>query len=231
MFKRIKESEKYQKFKELWDNPRTHSMIVLGLWLIFLAGVIVFIRLTSSPVSTPNTVQANSLEQIDSYDFTYEQGSLQISGQATNDKMLFYLNNQKYYWHENVYLFEQGTLVKKENFDLGILKINPQMLNNLLADISYTEVSDYKQYLVPLDRFFNLYEFDTEVDLTKAMSYNMMVRVYEKNNTIYKITLDLTNYMLLKTGSNSSEFLTIYYNNINKGVNFEEYDQMIGVVS
>ena len=33
----VKEKTKLEIIKELWKNPKTHAIIVLGFWLIFIA--------------------------------------------------------------------------------------------------------------------------------------------------------------------------------------------------
>ncbi len=230
MFKRIRENEKYQKIKELWQNPKTHSIIVLIFWFIFIALVILFLRL-SAP--TPNTSSkplptSDNFENIYSYEFSYYDNHTIVHGQAYNDKQEFILGNNRYYYDENIYQIN-GDNVIKQNLDLGNLKITPKMLNNLLGKLTGTEQAEYTRYLVPLDRFINLYEIDTDADLTKAMTYNIIVDVYKKNKAISKIVLDLTNYHIFRFNNNIKENITIYFYNINKVTDFtNEFTKIVG---
>ncbi len=230
MLKRIRENEKYQKFKELWTNEKSHSMIVLGLWLLFFVGVVIFAR-----VSMPSTVNNNSVEstsgtsfdKMNSYSFSAVADNLEINGLVYDDKMEFVLNNHRYYVSDDVYMINGDTATKQE-FDLSFLKINAKMLNNLLSGLKGTDNDDYTQYLVPLDRFINLYEIDTEADLSKAMIYNIVVNVYKDDDVINEVVLDLSNYRLFRFNNNTSFIVTIYYYNVNNISDFtEEYEKII----
>ena len=232
MFKRIRENEKYQKLKELWNDPKAHSLIVLGFWLVFIVIVIAFVRSNYSykPVDSEVNTNIGDFASVKNYDFTYQTSDLLISGQQYGAKQVFYLNNHRYYYNGNVYIIDNEAKIQND-FDLNVLKINHLMLNNLLSGLSYSSLDGYRQYVVPLDRFINLYEIDTDADLSKAMSYNVVVNVYNSDNTIKKVAIDLTNYRLFKTGNNTNYLLNIYYYNINKVYDFSlEFDKMIGVV-
>ena len=230
MFKKIKENEKVQKIIELWKNPKTHDLIVLAFWLIFIFIVIIFARSVASPNVKNVDVKAytNSFEYINNYDFTYESLDYKVHGSYYDDKLVFYLDNKRYYYHENTYLIgKEATLVP--NYDLGILKINPKMLNNLVGGITPSENGEFKQYSVPLDRFINLYEIDTDVDLSKAATYNVVIKVYLVDNEISKVILDLSNYYLMK-GNLINNPVTIYYYNVNNIRDFSKgYDKLLEV--
>ena len=232
MFKKIKENEKVQKLLELWNNPKTHDITVLMLWLIFILIVIIFVRSMGNNVpktAKDNNYNVNSFENMKSYDFTYKTDSIEISGQAYDDALLFYLTNKRYYYHNNLYIIDENKSPVL-NFDLNVLKINSKMLSNLVSNITPTDNENFKQYVVPLDRFINLYEVDTDVDLSKAATYNVIVSVYFANNEINKVVLDLTNYYVLKNQNSSNSLVTIYYYNINNVSDFKKsYDKILEV--
>ena len=197
MFKRIKkrvqENETLQMLKKLWKNPKTHDIAVLLFWLIFIIIVIVFTRgITQTPKIQPpntNTKSITTFENIKSYDFTYKTSDLEINGQAYNEATVFYLNNKRYYYKNNTYQIQDNPVLIT-NYDPGVLKINTIFLNNLVSGITPLENQNYKQYIVPLDRFINLYDIDTSIDLTKAINYNIPLSVYLNNNEINKVVLD-----------------------------------------
>jgi hypothetical protein len=232
MLKKIKENPKYQKFRELWANEKTHSLITLGLWMTFIIIVILFVRLSSTPVNTENQTedtpnQTQSLNKIKSYEFTYVTPENEYNGQAYDDKMLFYLNNKKYYVNQNVYLFSNGVLQKELNYDLNIMKINIPMLDNLLQDTQPSQIGEEKQYIIPLDKFMKL--LDPNQTLPDAINYNILINITEKDSTISKITIDLSNYMTLKNKTKTNYQVTMYLYNINNVSDFtKEYDKMIG---
>ena len=198
MFKRIKGNKTFIKIKELWQNDKTHPFVVLGLWLVFFVIAILFVRGTANH---PNANSENNIgtdfNTIKSYSFSYQYENNEINGNVYNDKIEFILDNHRYYYNENLYLVNGDTLVKQDlNYD--ILKINSIMLNNLLGKLTGVKNDGFTRYLVPLDRFINLFEIDTDADLSLAMNYNIVVDVYKKDNIINKVVLDLTNYRIFR---------------------------------
>ncbi len=231
MFKRIKESEKYQRFKELWANEKTHSIIVLGFWLVFFVVAVLFVRLNASTTGTnneANKISGTSFESMNNYSFSTSADNLEVNGFVYDDNMEFILNNKRYYVNDDVYLINGDKAIKQE-FDLNFLKINAKMLNNLLGGITGTDKDGYTQYIVPLDRFINLYEIDTEADLSKAMNYNIVVNVYKSDDVIKGVILDLTNYRLFRFNNSAPFIVTTYYYNINNISDFgKEYEKLVG---
>ncbi len=217
MFKRIKEDERYKKFKELRSNPKTKAIIDLGIWFVFGFIIILFLRMSAPPTST-NDVSIK--KEIRNYEYTYYNDVLVINGQAFDDKLSFNVNNSKYYYDgKAVYLIKDSSFTLQPSFDLSLLKINLKMINNLTDNLTPTVLEDSKQYLVPLTNFINLYEIDTDIDLTLAMQYNIVIRKYEKDGNVYMIKLDLGNYYKIKGISNPG-ILTINLYNLNNVSDF-----------
>ncbi len=229
MFKRIKGNKTFIKIKELWQNDKTHPFVVLGLWLVFFVIAILFVRGTANH---PNANSENNIgtdfNTIKSYSFSYQYENNEINGNVYNDKIEFILDNHRYYYNENLYLVNGDTLVKQDlNYD--ILKINSIMLNNLLGKLTGVKNDGFTRYLVPLDRFINLFEIDTDADLSLAMNYNIVVDVYKKDNIINKVVLDLTNYRIFRFNNNSPYQVSIYFYNINKINDFgKDFDKAVG---
>lgn len=230
MFKKIKENEKVQMVKSFWKNPRTHDITVLAFWLLFIIIVIVFMRVTMSPSS--NTSYENTVigfNNINSYEFRYKTDNLVISGEYYNEALVFYLDNKQYYYKDKVYLIDDE-IRALETYDLGVLKISSKFLNNLVSGINPTDNGSFKQYVIPLDRFINLYENDTDLDLSKAATYNIIVSVYYTDNEISKVVLDLSSYYTFKNGSETKYSVTIYYYNLNNVSNFTKgYEKVVEV--
>ena len=224
MFKKIKESEAYKK---LLSNLQVNAIISLGLWLLFFGIIIFFVRGIGSS-STKEEVNLNS--KLYSYEYTYKNNKITIFGKAYHNKQVFTVLNNKYYYNgENVYLLNDREFQMVPNFDLGILKVTPFMINNLTDNSSFTENNGVKQYLVPLVNFINLYEIDTDVDLSAVSNYNIVIRKYYLDSELYKFEIDLTNYYRMNNLDDSG-ILTINLYNKNKLNDFTlEYDMMLGV--
>ena len=121
MFKRIRESDWYIKFKELWANPKTHAMIVLAFWLIFMVVAIVLVRVTTNTSVPTQKIEkeATSFANVQNYDFTYKTNDLEINGSYYDDATIFYLNNKRYYAKDNVYLIDDKYLFTGDTIWFG----------------------------------------------------------------------------------------------------------------
>ena len=143
MFKKIRENEKVIKIKELWNNPRSHDIMVLIFWLLFIFFIIIFVRSMGS--STPSSKEIQKLKDFNSmksYEFTYKTNDNVINGEYYNGGILFYIDNKKYYFNNNVYLIDEKANII--NYDLGILKIDSKFLNNLTPNEVFDKLSKYK---------------------------------------------------------------------------------------
>ncbi len=230
MFKKIKENEKVIKIKNYWNNPKTHDIVVLVFWILFIIGVVIFMRVSFSSNSTAHYENnLNSFDSIKSYDFRYKADGFEVNGKAYDYALVFYLDNKQYYYKDKVYLIDDE-IKAIENYDLSLLKINSKFLNNLVSGIDPSDNGNFKQYIIPLDRFINLYENDTDLDLSKAATYNVIVSVYYTFDEINKVVLDLSSYYSLKTGSDMKYPVTIYYYNLNNVSDFtKKYDKVVEV--
>ena len=227
MFKKIKDNKYYQKFKEMRADPKLKPITSLIFWFIFLVVLVLFTRSISSPSKVVKTDEVK--QELSNFKFTYTNNSGVIFGENYNDKLEFIYNNSRYYYNgKKVYLISNQSLQVIPNFDLGVLKITPNLIDNLTSNLTYNMSNGAKQYIVPLSRFINLYEYDTEVDLSLANNYNIILEVYEKNSKVYMYKLDLSNYYTFR-GLNNSGILTIdIYDGQSDFSKF--YDKIIGGV-
>ena len=228
MFKRIKESEAYKKYKELRSNSRTSAIMSLGIWLVFFIVIIIFVRGINSGNSSRQINNVNS--RLNNYEYTYINNQMTVFGQIYDGKQIFTISNNKYYYNgENVYLVNGKMLELMPNFDLNILKITAKMIDDLTINLDFTQNGEVRQYLVPLVNFINLYEFDVRVDLSEASNYNIIVQKYYDEDDLYKIEVDLSNYYKFNNLNNSGKLIINLYNK-NKLNDFTlEYDKMLGV--
>ncbi len=225
----VKEKTKLEIIKELWKNPKTHAIIVLGFWLIFIGILILFLKISS--ITKETAVNPESVSPLDkfnkmtSYEFNYTANDLSLNGLYYQDKYLLYLDNQKYYKSNALYKISDNIELSEE---IEILKLNNKMLYNLIKDITPVQNNEYNSYLVPLMNFIKEYENINVTDYNLA-TYNIVVNVYQKNDTINKVIIDLTNYYKYKQLNIDSYILNISYYNINNLSDFtKEYEEMIG---
>ena len=223
MFKKIKENPYYIKFKEMRADPKLKPITSLILWLIFIVILIIFVR------GLPNNSSSSTVQKkiISNYKFTYKNNNLVIFGESYDGKMEFiYQNNRYYYNGEKVYLINEQNVTLINNFDLNVLKIDFNFINNLISNLDYNLNGDFKEYVVPLSRFLNLYDVDVPINLSLANQYNIIVRIYENDNRIYKYQFDLTGYYNYK-GLNNEGLLNIdIYGEVNDFTKY--YDKLVG---
>ena len=225
MFKKIKEY--YQKFKEMRADSKLKPIISLVLWFIFIFIAILFVKGFSLD---NNANLENDRNNFTSYKFTYTNNNLKIFGESYDGKLEFFFEGNRYYYDEqNVYLVNNQSLEVIDNFDLNVLKITPDLIDSLISNLNYSIYNNALEYIVPLSRFLNLYEYDAEADLSLANNYNIMVYVYKKENDIYMYKLDLSNYYQFR-GLNNMGILTIDIYDVETGDFPKYYDSLIGGV-
>ncbi len=226
MFGRMKEA--FKNLRELYKNPNTHDKASLILWLIFIVILIVVLRVSSS--SENISVEKEKKQIINSYEFTYNFENINISGLYYEEKILFYLNNNKYYNNDKTYIISGDEIKEIENFDLKALKISYEFISKAIENLTSTKEDNYSVYLVPLDTFISLYDEDVGEDISNAKNYNIIIKIKENNDLISYVAIDMSNYYIYK-GMNVSYPVTIYFYNINNISDFtSEYENKIGVI-
>lgn len=228
MFKKIKENEKYKKYQELRSNPQTKAIISLGFYLVFFLIVILFVKVTTPSYQNSSKKTVNN---ISNYEYTYSNNKGAIFGKKYNDKQLFFVSSLRYYYNgKDTFLIKENNANIIPNFDLNILKIDYKIIDDLTKNLNPSQNDNVKKYIVPLSNFLNLYEIDTEADLTLASNYNIIIDKYYKEDDLYMVKIDLSNYYIFRNIENDG-ILTIEFYNKNKINDFTlEYDKMLGVV-
>lgn len=211
MFNKIKEKKVYKKYKELRSNPQTSAIISLSFWLVFFAIIILFSR----SMSRPSVNVKNTSIKINNYEYTYTDNELAIFGEKYDKNQVFILNNKKYFNNGvNTYLVDGHNLKLVSGFNLDILKIDLDLIDKLTNNIKPFKDSEKDRYLVPLINFINLFEIDTEVDLSSASGFNIIIDKYYDEN-LSSIKIDLSNYYKYRNLPDRG-IITIDLYNINK---------------
>lgn len=221
--------EYFDILKQLWKNPKTHALMVLSLWFIFIGIVVVFFNFYNNIDSNKTNISTTSSDFSDtldfsnmkSYEFSYKAGSISLNGIFYENKYLLYLNNERFYKNENLYKIDKAITKVKEP---DLLKIDSVFIYKLIRNKEPISNRDYKTYLIPLTEFLQSYESETPINKDLS-SYNIIINVYKN-----EVNIDLENYYKLKQKNVENSILNIKYYNINKISDFtKEYDLMIGV--
>lgn len=221
--------EYFDILKQLWKNPKTHALVVLSLWFIFIGTVVVFFNFYNNIDSNKTNISTTSSDFSDtldfsnmkSYEFSYKAGSITLNGFFYENKYLLYLNNDRFYKNGNLYKMDKIITKVKEP---DLLKIDSEFIYKLIKNKEPISNRDYKTYLISLTEFLQSYE--SEIPINKDLSsYNIIINVYKN-----EVNIDLENYYKLKQKNVENSMLNIKYYNINNISDFtKEYDLMIGV--
>lgn len=225
MFKKLKDKEVYKKYKEIRSDPKRSARFSLIFWLLFFVAVIFIVRgMGSSSIST-----AENARKISKYEYTFTNNSRVVFGICDGKTQVFTILDKKYYYDgEKIYLVNGHELSLASDVSLDLLKINIDFIDELTSNITSVINGDNERYLVPLTRFISLYENDTDVDLSFAESFNVIVDKYYKKDSIYMIKINLESYYQYKN-IESDGLLTIDIYNVNR-VSALEYEKMLGVI-
>lgn len=166
--------ENVSKFKEIWSNPRYKSLIILGLYFLFFAVIIIYSKIASSSIISPD-IELTALEKLkvkSDYQFSLKIDDQIIDGQVENDVLTFNYKDKKYTYENEI--------------------INP-------TDFEYQTILKYiylnKIYdLINNQEIYSKTEFN---DNTLSKTYkldDMVISTYEKNNNIFKIEIETNEY-------------------------------------
>ena len=221
-----KVKEIWAQIKEIWKTPRGNALIQIILIILFF---IIIIIIFNKPATSRNIESSshNSLlnySNMKSYEFSYYENkdnqNTSFNGWNYKNSNLVYLNNNKYYIKDKKAYLIQNDISTLSSINTQMLKLTPQKIYNLISDITPTTTKKKKIYSISMYDFMTLYNpvlaaIDTPVDLSITKDNQILITMYQKDNKIYKVELDITNYNKLINNLTTSDIITIQYTNIN----------------
>ena len=219
------------KKENIENDSQKKTIISLALWSIFFVIIILIVRGIGSQNTSSNVSDNYVNDKLNNYEYTYSNDKIVVFGKMYNGKQVFMVFNNKYYYDgKYVYEVKDNTLTLVPDFDLNILKITPDMINNLTLKLSPNKREGADEYYIPLSNFINLFDGDVPVDVSGAGGYNIIVSKYYNGDKLYMIKVDLSNYYKYKNIEDNG-ILTIDLYEQNRVNNFSsEYERMIGVI-
>lgn len=170
--------EVFRKFKDIWAVPRYQALIQLGLYAIFFLGVFIFV--SSFDKGDYINESKSALEKFkDLTSYKYE----------VNDIIVSVVGYQKIVTYENMeYDVSEIPLEISEYIsDLTPLNISELISKGTLESTNY--ISNSETYLIKI-MDFNKIVYDIEMESEEEIK----IVVYEENNSILRIEIDLTNH-------------------------------------
>lgn len=221
----------FKIIKELWKNPKTHALMVLGIYAFFFAIVIIYIQIGSSIKNTEPNINNNyssldNLNNMKTYEYKYlitkvtnETNIINVEGIKYNNQNSFKIlnDNQTYYIEDD--------LIKPNDLfpdDLYLLEIEPNKIYEyILANDKYSEI-EYSDGSKKIEYLISLNDIKTELDIYEQLNDDQIkITTYEEDNVIYKIELNLSEYVKLKNEEINNYNIEINYTNINKISNYK----------
>lgn len=225
-------------FKEIWQNKRYRSLIILGLYGIFFIFVFMFLNNNQSePLpemvkEEPKTTLEN-YRDLNNYQFILEINEIKDKEEAdysyngkTNDEIT--LINDKFFLKTNV-IYEivnnQIKPLEASLVDINLFKLKPANLYELinLGELNYeTKFADEsieKSYLVPLRDVIKNFKGEDIADQKATVE----IKYKEKDNNIISVELDLSSYQKHFYEMIDKYFIKISYSNIGNVETLKDY--------
>lgn len=137
----------FHTLKVLWKNPKFKGVVQIIFWVIFFVIVAIIFRTTEkSQKQASEIIENEQNEEVVSYEYEYQYSdnlnTIIISGTYYDKKEVFYFNNNKYYFVDNIYYNALDKTVT--NFDYAFNEWNYNSIKNIMDNNSYSNKTSYK---------------------------------------------------------------------------------------
>lgn len=183
--------EKYRKLKELWKDPKSHALILLGFYGIFILFLAIIFRLDNNSYENNNEIKNDYTVNNFEYNATITisgiiNDNININGIKYEDINEFEESKtkQKYYIKDDsVYNRLNNEIVTDGRFYINLNSIDYSNLKYIIDNnvetnkIEYNDQSIKKEYIIN-----NIFFSDVTLDI-------LNITTYEKNNYITEINI------------------------------------------
>lgn len=230
----------YDRFKELWGNPRGRAAILLGVYGLFLLFVVGGVRtnLNTKKSMTNNETQPAqekkeskvSFEDMDNYEYdmkvTKNEEITLFQGKHYEKLDLFIHTgtNQAYYVEEgNTYQIINGmkTPLTTPLYNIDISKFTPEFIGTLLKEATLDYTTNYstgvekKNYILSVPAFMRLV-YGTTVSSNEIITITTSM----KNQEMQNVEIDLLGYERATDSSITKMMIEITYKNLGGVLDF-----------
>lgn len=203
--------ETYKLIKELLKNKRYRSLIILGLYLVFMSFVVMSIK----NVPTNENKIDNRLEEFKlktNYNYTYSIKT--TKDELVETKTIFgtrFNNKNQLIYEDKTYLFD-NVLIGFPINEIDLSKLTYDYIYNYIKE-STSDIKDV--YTLKLSDFMKIVN---GVNITSES--NILINIRFIDNTINQIDIDLTKYVNFNQELYDEYSVTINYSNIGNIVDF-----------
>lgn len=196
----------FHTLKVLWKNPKFKGVVQIIFWVIFFVIVAIIFRTTEkSQKQSSEIIENEQNEEVVSYEYEYQYSdtlnTIIISGTYYDKKEVFYFNNNKYYFVDNIYYNALDKTVT--NFDYAFNEWNYKSIKNIMDNNSYSNKTSYKSGNIKYEYTIN------------NLIYNNYYGTNYQNDIVINITVKENKIVdaIINYGFAS---VTISYTNINE---------------
>ena len=226
----------FKKIREYWKIPRYRALITLGIYILFFVIIYLYIQIMNH-LSGPSIekVQVDPLieySSMDNYEYSYEidvTGSLEtssyvISGIRYDNQDNFKISNNSFYVQDNIIYSLDGVKNITDFVQIDLLLLLPNRIYDSLNYSTNTSKIEYQNgdakvtYSIPVSKFNVAFLQGIDETNTDVVEVTM----YEYDNQIYQIDLNLYNLMKLVDPTLQGYSIKMTYTNINNIKNVEE---------
>ncbi len=178
--------------KELLETQRGKGLVKLGLFLAFFLIIFIYYGFTSEVPRVKPKDALESFGEMTNYEYIYTLNDITYNGKAYHSKLYFAIDSNEYLVDDNTYL---------KNID------GEYIITELDKLYYYDNISIYN--LIKNGSVVSKTEdFENDTTITKYLSDDIYLETYLKNDTIYKVSLEVEN-----------NFISIEYMNIGQVLN------------
>lgn len=206
--------------KEEQKDQKIKNIVIGSIYVIFIVFMIVMVRLNESNTKTEKEVNKNITNS--NYYFTYiltiDDETYYYEGKRYNDKYAFKVSNEKE--SNDYYVYKDIALIKKDNdyvlIDIPAFFVNYFDTNELNQIINMAEYDkNDKLYKVSTTNFALIYDLEINDN-----SINTIELEY-KDNHLYKVKMDYTNYVIARGEPVRRVYVELEYKEYGKVKDFD----------
>ena len=211
------EEKKKGSLKDLWQNEKSHSIIMLSFYLIFIVFLIVSVR--TSP-STPKKEEKKEepkeeivvpYSELENYEYTLTTDDHILKGKRFHENELITEQEEIYFYEEDTF-YHVVTVYKEEVADdflgISLMDLRPDYLSifftksNLMYEQVYENGKKESTYRVP----------NIEFDLVEEGF--VTIQVVEENNMVQSVTLNIEDHTIQITHDSQNQLKELVLPNL-----------------
>ena len=181
----------FETIKVLLSDKRGRAIVKLGIYMIFMAFVIIYIQVRNDRehiekenFNTPKTTYSETIKFLD-YEYKLE----------SNDGIIRFFEGEHEYVVRGDEVYEGKELV---DFKFLFWNLTPTLIDDLTKNVEPYSETKYKDSTIEKTYYISLIEFTKKFIGTNSLEEfedkDIIIKTKKKDNEMVSVYLDLTNY-------------------------------------